>query len=77
MNSRFFILLVVLFLPTLNLADNFVDDVYFQRKKAVKDQIASKKPLTPSYNKKVKEIIFLEDTTNIQYPDTVKAIIRY
>lgn len=77
MKKKFLLLLLFVTFAIVDRADDFVDDIYFQRKRAVKEQIKSDKPLTPSYNKKVKEIVFIVDTTTTQYPDTVRAIIKY
>ncbi len=57
-------------------ADDYIDDIYYTPQKAVKKKNA-KGEVTPTYDKKVKEIVFIEDTTSIQTNDTiVRAIIR-
>lgn len=55
------------------MADDYVEDVYFWQDARVKDANA---PLVPTYNKHVKEIIFIEDSTTEAHPDTVRAVIR-
>ena len=77
MKKKCIILFLFLCVAAVNMADDFVDDLYYQPKKELNKKLNSNKPLTPYYNKSVKEIIFLEDTTQNQYPDTVRAIIRY
>ena len=57
-------------------ADDFVDDVYYLSQVALTKKLSSTDtPLEPYYNKNVREIIFL-DTTDVEHPDTVRAIIR-
>lgn len=70
--------MLLLLLPTvLNLADDFVDDIYYQPKTELKKKLAENRPVTPYYNKNVKEIIFLDDTVANPHPDTVRAVVRY
>ena len=59
-------------------ADDFVDDVYYLPDVELQKKLNSgNTELTPHYNKNVREIIFLTDTTAANMPlDTVKAIIR-
>lgn len=77
MKNKTLILFLLLSVATVNVADDFVDDLYYQPKKDLRQKLSSNKPLKPYYNKNVKEIIFLDDTTQNQHPDTVRAIIRY
>ena len=54
-------------------ADNYVEDVYFWPQTPTRDAQAE---LVPHYNPRAREIIFIEDSTSAQHPDTVRAIIR-
>lgn len=55
------------------MADDYVEDVYYWQDSRVRD---ANTPLVPTYNKHVKEIIFIEDSTTAAHPDTVRAVIR-
>ena len=45
--------MLLLLLPTvLNLADDFVDDIYYQPKTELKKKLAENRPVTPYYNKR-------------------------
>ena len=53
-------------------SENYVEDVYFW-------QDASRTAdgeVVPNYNTRAREIIFIEDSSTAQHPDTVRAIIR-
>ena len=54
-------------------ADDYVEDVYFWPDATV--QWANGE-LTPNYNPRAREIIFIEDSVSKEHPDTVRAIIR-
>jgi hypothetical protein len=54
-------------------ADDFVEDVYFWQDTRTQNAAEA---VVPSYNRHVKEIIFIEDSVSLQHPDTVRAIIR-
>ena len=54
-------------------ADDYVEDVYFWPQTPTRDAQAE---LVPHYNPRAREIIFIEDSTSAQHPDTVRAIIR-
>ncbi len=56
-------------------ADDFVDDIYYTPSVAI--QRPSDQPIKPTYDKRVREIVFIEDTVPTQGNDTVvRAIIR-
>ena len=77
MKARLFILCAFVFATLSIPADDFVDDVYYLSQVDLQTKLkSSETPLTPYYSKIVKEIVFI-DTTDTQYPDTVRAIIRY
>ena len=56
----------------LTRADDYVEDVYFWQDSRTQEAGA----IVPNYNRHAKEIIFIEDSTTAQHPDTVRAIIR-
>ena len=78
-HSRF-VGLIILLVITFHLslvalqADNYVEDVYFWPETSSRDDANAE--LVPHYNPRAKEIIFIEDSTSAQHPDTVRAIIR-
>lgn len=57
----------------VSMADDYVEDVYFWQDTRAME---SNGTIVPSYNKRAKEIVFIEDTTGVQHPDTVRAVIR-
>lgn len=54
-------------------ADDFVEDVYYWAD--VKTQTKNG-TVTPTYNPRAREIIFIDDTVAAQPKDTVRAILR-
>ncbi len=62
-------------IPPMVHADDYVDDVYYlPAQELTKKQ---NKPTVPTYDKKVREIVFIQDTTHTVTPDTVvRAVIR-
>ena len=54
-------------------ADDYVEDVYYWQDTR-SAQLGSE--VQPHYSKHVKEIVFIEDSTTTQHPDTVRAILR-
>ena len=65
--------LLALISAGLTRADDYIEDVYYwQDSKSV----SAGGNVVPTYNKRAKEIIFIEDSTTMQHPDTVRAIIR-
>lgn len=54
-------------------ADDYVEDVYYWQD-IRSAQLGGE--IVPHYNKRVKEIVFIEDSTTLQHPDTVRAVIR-
>lgn len=54
-------------------ADDYVEDVYYWQDSHQKIAEAT---VVPTFNKRAREIIFIEDSTSAQHPDTVRAIIR-
>ena len=54
-------------------ADGFVEDVYYWQDTKT---LNAEQAMMPSYNKRVKEIVFIEDSVSALHPDTVRAIIR-
>lgn len=66
--------LVVLMLGVgMLMADDYVEDVYFWQDAVPTDESGA---VVPAYNRKAKEIIFIEDSASLMHPDTVRAIIR-
>ena len=57
----------------MSMADDYVEDVYYWQDTRTAEANGT---LMPSYNKRAKEIVFIEDTTGVQHPDTVRAVIR-
>lgn len=55
------------------LADDFVEDVYYWPSATPRN---TNEAPTPHYSSRAKEIIFIEDSSASQHPDTVRAIIR-
>ena len=55
------------------IADDYVEDVYYWDDASSR---VSDGGLVPNYNTRAKEIIFIEDSTQTQHPDTVRAILR-
>ncbi len=53
-------------------SEGYVEDVYFWEDVS---QTADGE-LVPNYNTRAREIIFIEDSSAAQHPDTVRAIIR-
>lgn len=53
--------------------DGFVEDVYYWQDNQIMNTEGT---VMPNYNKRVKEIIFLEDSVSAQHPDTVRAVIK-
>lgn len=74
---RLGILFLLLTVAVLNFADDFVDDLYYRPQTELRKKLKEDKPVTPNYNKNVREIIFVDDTVSTQYPDTIRAIIKY
>lgn len=66
--------LLVLTSVGVTVADDYVEDVYYWPDAATPD--AQQGALVPSYNPRAREIIFIEDSTAGEHPDTVRAIIR-
>ncbi len=62
-------------LVPMTYADDFVDDIYYTPTQVLKD--TTTKELQPVYNRKVREIVFITDTTASAQNDTiVRAVIR-
>lgn len=75
--SRVVILSLLLTTATINFADDFVDDLYYQPQGELRKGLTENRPLTLHYNKNVREIIFIDDTASVQYPDTIRAVIKH
>ncbi|MBQ7532059.1 MAG: hypothetical protein IJT12_10210 [Paludibacteraceae bacterium] len=54
-------------------ADDYVEDVYYWADAKSHSQSGT---IVPNYNSRAREIIFIEDSTTVQHPDTVKAVVR-
>ncbi len=65
------ILGAVVFMPMAH-ADDFVDDIYYTPNVSSSD----KEVHQPTYDKDVREIVFIEDSTSAPNDTVVKAIIR-
>ena len=57
----------------LTRADDYVEDVYYWQDSRTQN---AGEEYAPSYNKRAKEIVFIEDSSSIQHPDTVRALLR-
>lgn len=68
-----FLLLTLIISAGVMLADDYLEDVYFWSAIPVS---AEDGKIVPNFSSKAREIIFIEDTTSLQHPDTVRAIIR-
>ena len=58
---------------SMSRADDYVEDVYYWEDAQTQKANGT---LVPTYNPRAKEIIFIEDSSTINHPDTVKAIVR-
>ncbi len=56
-------------------ADDYVDDIYYSPEVALKSKL-EKGDIMPTYDKKVREIVFIEDTISQPNDTVVRAIIR-
>ena len=74
---RLFLIVLLLSSAVYQFADDYVDDIYYKPKQELQLKLTQNRPLTPYYNKNVKEIVFIDDTLSDSHPDTVRAIIRY
>lgn len=73
---RRILVVILLAFTALVSADDFVDDVYFSPQMQLQKQLENPENITPYYNKNVREIIFITDSSTTASPDTVRAIIR-
>ena len=55
-------------------ADDYVEDVYYWPDAT--DTRSADGELSPTYNPRAKEIVFIEDSSSAQHPDTVRAVVR-
>ncbi len=53
-------------------ADDYVEDVYFWSDAPAQDESGA---IVPNYNRRVRELIFVEDSVSQQKPDTVVTLI--
>ncbi len=67
----FILMLGVVLIVPLHADDDYVDDIYYQPEAEI-----STTSLEPSYNKNAREIVFIEDSTELPNDTVVKAIIR-
>ncbi len=67
----FILMLGVVLIVPLHADDDYVDDIYYQPETEI-----STTSLEPSYNKNAREIVFIEDSTELPNDTVVKAIIR-
>ncbi len=74
--KRMAVILSVVYAVVATADDYFVDDVYFSPQSQLLQQLSRPENITPYYNRNAKEIIFIEDSSGTQSPDTVRAIIR-
>ncbi len=56
-------------------ADDYIDDIYYTPEQALQSKL-NDKDIQPTYNKNVREIVFIEDTLSQPSDTIVRAIIR-
>ncbi len=56
-------------------ADDYIDDIYYTPEQALQTKL-NDKDIQPTYDKNVREIVFIEDTLSQPSDTIVRAIIR-
>ncbi len=62
-------------LTSVTRADDYVDDIYYSPEQAVQSKLNDKE-IQPTYDKNVREIVFIDDTTSAPSDTIIRAIIR-
>lgn len=65
-----------LLIATFVVADDFVDDVYYSPNRVADADMLNSDRLVPSYDKHIKEIVFVDDTISQSLNDTIRTTIN-